>query len=128
MIPTKQCPHKERTSMKVEAKTADDSRVEPVHLVHPTHLNGAIRLFGGIFMQWIDEMAGIIAKRRSMRNVTTASVDNLAFRKGVYQGDMVDMGWFRLHGGLRRHLCGKPVPPPGANQQHPRLLSQIEAA
>ena len=75
--------------MKVEAKTVDDSRVETVHLVRPTYLNGAGRLVGGILMQWIDEVAGIVAKRHSMSNVTTASVDNLTFLKGAYQDDLV---------------------------------------
>ena len=40
-------------------------------------------------MQWIDEVAGIVAKRHSMRNVITASVDNLRFLKGAYQNEMV---------------------------------------
>jgi len=71
------------------SKTVDDSRVETVHIVRPTHLNGANRLFGGILMQWIDEVAGIVAKRHSARNVTTASVDNLTFLHGAYQNDMV---------------------------------------
>ena len=70
-------------------KTVEDSRVETVHLIRPTHLNGADRLFGGILMQWIDEVAGIVAKRHSMCNVTTASVDNLTFLHGAYQNDMV---------------------------------------
>ena len=73
----------------MNAKTVDESRVETVYLVRPTHLNGANRLFGGILMQWIDEAAGIVAKRHSMCNVTTASVDNLTFLQGAYQGDMV---------------------------------------
>ena len=73
----------------MNAKTVDDSRVETVHLVRPNHLNGANRLFGGVLMQWIDEVAGIVAKRHSMSNVTTASVDNLTFLHGAYQGDMV---------------------------------------
>ena len=69
--------------MNIDAKTVDDSRAETVHLVRPNHL------FGGILMQWIDEVAGIVAKRHCMCNVTTASVDNLTFLKGAYQGDMV---------------------------------------
>lgn len=73
----------------MEAKTVDESRVETVYLVRPAHLNGANRLFGGILMQWIDEAAGIVAKRHSMCNVITASVDNLTFLHGAYQGDMV---------------------------------------
>lgn len=71
------------------SKTVDDSRVETVHIVRPNHLNGANRLFGGILMQWIDEVAGIVAKRHSMCNVTTASVDNLTFLHGAYQNDMI---------------------------------------
>ena len=72
-----------------EAKTVDDSRVETVHIIRPTHLNGANRLFGGILMQWNDEVAGIVAKRHSMSNMTTASVDNLTFLHGAYQNDLV---------------------------------------
>ena len=75
--------------MNIEAKTVDDSRAETVHIVRPNHLNGANRLFGGILMQWIDEVAGIVAKRHSMCNVTTASVDNLTFLRGAYQNEMV---------------------------------------
>ena len=75
--------------MNIEAKTVDDSRVETIHLVRPCHLNGANRLFGGVLMQWIDEVAGVVAKKHSMCNVTTASVDNLTFLQGAYQGDMV---------------------------------------
>ena len=76
-------------NMSIEAKTVDESRVETVHIVRPNHLNGANRLFGGILMQWIDEVAGIVAKRHSMGNVTTASVDNLTFLHGAYQNEMV---------------------------------------
>ena len=73
----------------MDAKTVDASRVETIHVVRPNHLNGANRLFGGILMQWIDEVAGIVAKRHAMHNVTTAAVDNLTFLHGAYQNDMV---------------------------------------
>lgn len=75
--------------MNVKEKTVDESRVETVHIIRPNHLNGANRLFGGILMQWIDEVAGIVAKRHSMSNVITASVDNLTFLHGAYQNDVV---------------------------------------
>ncbi len=75
--------------MSIDAKTVDASRTETVHIVRPNHLNGANRLFGGLLMQWIDEVAGIVAKRHSMCNVTTASVDNLTFLHGAYQNEMV---------------------------------------
>ena len=75
--------------MNIEAKRVTDSMAETVHIVRPNHLNGANRLFGGILMQWIDEVAGIVAKRHAMANVITASVDNLRFIKGAYQNEMV---------------------------------------
>ena len=40
-------------------------------------------------MQWIDEVAGIVAKRHAMTNVITASVDNLTFVRGAFQNEMV---------------------------------------
>ena len=70
-------------------KTVKDSIAETAHIVRPNHLNGANRLFGGILMQWIDEVAGIVAKRHAMTNVITASVDNLTFLKGAYQNELV---------------------------------------
>ena len=75
--------------MSKAAKTVDESRVETVYTVRPNHLNGANRLFGGVLMQWIDDVAGIVAKRHCNGNVTTASVDNLTFLHGAYQNDMV---------------------------------------
>lgn len=75
--------------MNTETKTVNESLVETVHIVRPNHLNGANRLFGGILMQWIDEVAGIVAKRHSKCNVTTAAVDNLTFLHGAYQNDLV---------------------------------------
>ncbi len=68
-------------------RSIEESRVETMHMIRPNHLNGAGRLFGGILMQWIDETAGLVAKRHSRSNVTTASVDNLRFIKGAYQND-----------------------------------------
>lgn len=71
------------------SKKVSDSVVETVRIVRPNHLNGANRLFGGILMQWIDEVAGIVAKRHAMTNVITASVDNLTFVRGAFQNEMV---------------------------------------
>lgn len=75
--------------MSVEERKVTESMVETVHMVRPNHLNSAGRLFGGILMQWIDEIAGLVAKRHTRMNVITASVDNLHFLKGAYQGDVV---------------------------------------
>lgn len=73
----------------VKERKVSDSVVETVHMVRPNHLNAAGRLFGGILMQWIDEVAGLVAKRHARMNVTTASVDNLKFLRGAYQKDVI---------------------------------------
>ena len=65
----------------IKERRVDESVVETVHVVRPNHLNSANRLFGGILMQWIDEVAGVVAKRHARTNVITASVDNLHFLK-----------------------------------------------
>lgn len=72
-----------------EEKYVRDSRVETVHMVRPSHLNAAGRLFGGTLMQWLDEVVGLVAKRHTRSNVITASVDNLKFIHGAYEGEMV---------------------------------------
>ena len=75
--------------MSVGSRKQWESQVETIYMIRPTHLNSAGRLFGGILMQWIDEAAGLVAIRHSRRNVTTASVDNLQFLKGAYQGETI---------------------------------------
>ncbi|GAA0799421.1 acyl-CoA thioesterase [Clostridium sp. AF19-22AC] len=73
----------------VEERRVADSRVETVHMVRPNHLNAAGRLFGGILMQWLDDVAGLVAKRHTRGNIITASVDNLRFIQGAYQKDVI---------------------------------------
>ena len=72
-----------------EKKHVEDSRTENTYLIMPKHINGYGRLFGGILMQWIDEVAGIVAHRHAGSIVTTACVDNLNFKAGAYLGDTV---------------------------------------
>ena len=70
-----------------EERKVSDSVVETVHIVRPNHLNNSGRLFGGILMQWIDEVGALAAKRHCRKNVTTVSVYNLHFIKGAYPKD-----------------------------------------
>lgn len=70
-------------------KHVEDSLTEQSHLVMNFDLNGAGRLFGGRLLQWIDEVAGIVAKRHSESNIITASIDNLQFKAGAYVNDTV---------------------------------------
>lgn len=73
----------------IKYKKVEESQTETAHLILPKHLNGTQRLFGGTLMQWIDEVAAIVAKRHCGTKVTTASVDNLTFLKGAYENDLV---------------------------------------
>lgn len=67
----------------MEEKRVCESRTEQVHLVRNTHINGNMRLFGGCLMQWIDTVGGVVARRHSGREITTACVDNLQFQAAV---------------------------------------------
>jgi len=71
------------------AKRVSDSMVEIAHIVRPTDLNSAKRLFGGTLMSWIDEAAVVVAKRHANMNVTTASVDNLSFLSAARMKDII---------------------------------------
>lgn len=71
------------------AKTVAESRTTHVEILMPGDLNGYSRLFGGKLMEWIDVVAAVVARRHSGREVTTASVDNLAFQAPAYANDTI---------------------------------------
>ncbi len=68
----------------MEPKHISDSITEQVQIIMPSHINGADRLFGGQLVQWIDVVAGVVARRHSACNVTTAAIDNLQFKSGAF--------------------------------------------
>ena len=47
------------------SKPVSASRTEQVHIVMPADVNGSYTLFGGILMQWIDVVAGVVSRRHS---------------------------------------------------------------
>lgn len=65
--------------MELLKKRVSDSRTEQVHIVMPAVINGQRRLFGGALMEWIDVVAGVVARRHAGSEVTTAVVDELSF-------------------------------------------------
>lgn len=71
------------------AKTVEESITEQVHLLRYEDMNGTGRLFGGKLMAWIDEVSGIVCKRHTGIQVTTASIDNLQFKEPAFLNDMV---------------------------------------
>ncbi len=70
-------------------KTVDDSRTEQIQIVMPEHINGYGRLFGGRLVEWIDVLAGVVARRHSNRNVTTIFIDKLHFKAPAKINDTV---------------------------------------
>jgi len=74
-----------------EMKHVSDSLTENSHLLFPMDMNTRGNLFGGRLLQWMDELAGIVAQRHSGTDVVTAAIDNLRFKSGATLGDTVFM-------------------------------------
>ena len=70
-------------------KRVADSMVEQSYLLMPRYLNAAGNLFGGQLLAWIDETAGIVAKRHAEMNVVTVAVDNMYFKAGAKVDDTI---------------------------------------
>lgn len=67
-------------------KRVEDSRTENTYLIMNKHINSYGRLFGGVLMQWIDEMAGIVAHRHAGTIVTTACCGQPEFQSRCLSG------------------------------------------
>lgn len=61
-------------------KRVSDSYTEQIQILTQANMNGYGRLFGGQLLTWVDVVAGVVARRHSGCNVTTAAIDNLQFR------------------------------------------------
>ena len=70
-------------------KHAAESCTEQVQILMPEHINGYKRLFGGRLMEWIDIVAGVVARRHSGCNVTTAAIDNLQFEGAAHVNNTI---------------------------------------
>lgn len=66
-----------------------DSRTEQVHILFPRSLNHEGRLYGGELLGWLDELAGVVARRHAGLPVVTASIDHLDFKARAGLGDTV---------------------------------------
>lgn len=77
--------------MERNAKKVKESEAEQVQLVMANHLNGSGRLFGGQLAEWIDVLAGVVARRHCNRNITTASIDSLNFKEAVFLNSLIVM-------------------------------------
>ena len=83
-----------------------DSYTEHVQILSQSSLNGYKRLFGGRLMEWIDVVAGVVARRHSNRNVTTAAVDNLRFEGPAYGNETIVLcGYITYTGRTSMEVC-----------------------
>lgn len=73
----------------VSEKRVSDSVTEQIQILMPSHINGFNRLFGGKLVEWIDVVAGVVARRHSNCNVTTAQIDSLHFKGPAHTNDTV---------------------------------------
>ncbi|MBQ2700869.1 MAG: acyl-CoA thioesterase [Clostridia bacterium] len=73
----------------MKGKTVNQSRTQQVQILMPSHINGYNRLFGGRLMEWIDVVAGVVARRHSGREVTTACIDQLVFEAPAFLNETV---------------------------------------
>ncbi len=70
-------------------KKASDSSAEQVHILTLSNINGNNTLFGGQLLSWIDEVSAVVARRHSGKNVVTAAIDRLGFKKSAKPNDTV---------------------------------------
>ena len=83
----------------LKIKTVEDSKTEVSHLLFSKHMNSAGRLFGGQLLMWIDEVAGIVARRHCEGNLTTACIGNLQFKEPCYENDVIVIIGYVTHVG-----------------------------
>ena len=72
-------------------KTIRESRARQDHIIMPMDVNSDYTLFGGQLMQWIDVVAGVVARRHSGCQVCTAAVDHLDFIEPARIDDVVSV-------------------------------------
>ena len=88
------------------ARKVSDSRTQQVQMLMYDHMNGHGRLFGGRLMEWIDVVAGVVARRHSERNVTTARVEDLTFRAAAHVNDTLMLtGYVTYVGRTSMEIC-----------------------
>ncbi|MBP3647308.1 MAG: acyl-CoA thioesterase [Clostridia bacterium] len=87
-------------------RTVSYSRAQQVHIISPADVNSSYTLFGGMLMQWIDIVAGVVARRHSGFNVRTAAVDHLSFIAPAYINDIVTIdGRITFVGTTSMEIC-----------------------
>lgn len=75
----------------MEEKGWKESFSELQRMVLPEDTNVFNNLYGGRLVEWIDNIASIVAVRHSRRKTVTGSIDNLFFLTPIRLGDIVSL-------------------------------------
>jgi acyl-CoA hydrolase len=75
----------------MNAKPPKASLTVMTEIVLPNDTNNLRNLFGGQLLSWMDRCAAIAAHRHSLRQVVTASVNQVSFKKPIEQGSIVTL-------------------------------------
>jgi len=71
--------------------TKNNFSIKSYKLVLPKHLNDNNTLFGGIAVQWIDEIAYITARQYTLQNMVTVYIEKVKFIHTIKCGDIVEI-------------------------------------
>ncbi|MGN0666008.1 MAG: acyl-CoA thioesterase [Huintestinicola sp.] len=75
----------------MEGKRISDSLTRQAHIVMSPDVNGYGRLFGGRLIEWMDEAAGVAARRHCGCDVTTACIDSISFLAPAHCNDIIEV-------------------------------------
>lgn len=75
----------------MDNKPPKDSYTEIERLVLPADTNIFNALYGGRLMEWVDNVASIVAIKHARRRAVTGSIDSLFFLSPIHLGDIVRM-------------------------------------
>lgn len=75
----------------MEEKGWKESYSQLQRMVLPEDTNVFNNLYGGRLVEWIDNVASIVAVRHSRRKTVTGSIDNLFFLSPIQLGDIVTL-------------------------------------
>ena len=82
---------------RIGVKIVGSSRTVATRMLRHEDMNGSDRLFGGRLMEWIDDCAGIAARRHSGTDITTVAVDTLEFHHPAFLNDIVTIEAWVTH-------------------------------
>lgn len=75
----------------MEERSWKDSITELQRMVLPEDTNIFGNLYGGRLVEWIDNVASIVAIKHARRKSVTGSIDSLFFLSPIKLGDIVDL-------------------------------------